>query len=339
MNDGDFEMVDSKRDNRKKIRISLVSGTGGHLTELLQLAEIFKSYDHYFVTPDNEFSRQSLKDEDVQHVALTLRRPLHYIINLFQSLMILLKKKPDVVITTGSGDALASCVLARLTGKSVIFIETIARVHYPSNFGKIVHMLSDLTVVQWESLLDKYEGSVYGGLLFSIQPSSDLPRDVKKVFVTVGTQTLSFNRLLMAVDKLVGKGVLKGGIVAQIGYSTYEPRNIEWFRFVDYERYLRHVRESDLIITHDGGASMGTALGFGKVTIVVPRLKEHGEIIFHSDFELAKAMAGEGLILLVENIDDLEKAIAGSREFTYETVKKKTEAIHILNDYLDKIRD
>lgn len=332
-------MADSGMDYGKKVRISLVSGTGGHLTELLQLKELYKDYDHYFVTPDNEFSRQMLKDEDVQNVALTLRRPLHYIINLFQSLRILLKRKPDVVITTGSGDALATCLLARLMGKKLVFVETIARVDGPSNFGKIVHPISDLTIVQWKSLLDKYQGSVFGGLLFSVLPSQAPPRDIQKVFVTVGTQTLGFNRLLKAVDELAGKGLLKGTVNAQIGYSDYEPKNIEWFRFEDYDRYLKLVEESDIIITHDGGASIGTALGFGKVTVVVPRLKEHGEIIFHSEFELAKAMAHEGLIILAENINDLGKAITKSKEFSYKSIKVETEALHILNDYLAKIEE
>jgi UDP-N-acetylglucosamine:LPS N-acetylglucosamine transferase len=337
MKDGDNEMAGSEKANKK--RISLVSGTGGHLTELLQLSKLYKRYDYYFVTPNNQFSRQMLKEEKVQHVALTLRRPLYYLLNLFQSLMILLRKKPDVVITTGSGDALATCILARLMGKNLIFIETVARVQGPSNFGRIMHIFSDLTIVQWKTLLDKYEGSVFGGLLFSVSPSSAPPRDIKNVFVTVGTQTLGFDRLLKAVDDLAGKGLLKGTINAQIGYSGYEPRNIGWFRFDDYDRYLKLVEESDLVITHDGGASIGTALGFGKATIVVPRLKEHGEIIFHSDFELARAMAGEGLIILVENVDDLWKAIEKSRDFGYKSIKVETETVDILDDYLAKIRD
>ncbi|GAI84773.1 unnamed protein product, partial [marine sediment metagenome] len=56
------------------------------------------------------------------------------------------------------------------------------------------------------------------------------------IFVTVGTHTQSFNRLLKEIDRLAASKKLRGKIVAQIGHSSYEPKNIEWFRFTTFEK-------------------------------------------------------------------------------------------------------
>ena len=44
------------------------------------------------------------------------------------------------------------------------------------------------------------------------------------IFVTLGTQNFSFNRLLEMVDRLVAEGVIQEPVMIQTGYSTYEPK-------------------------------------------------------------------------------------------------------------------
>ena len=40
------------------------------------------------------------------------------------------------------------------------------------------------------------------------------------IFVTVGTHEQPFNRLVKAVDDLVGNGTIKEDVIVQKGYST-----------------------------------------------------------------------------------------------------------------------
>jgi len=299
------------------------------------LKEVYEKYEHYFVTVKSEYSAQALKDEKVFLVKQHLRNPLSFIKNFFESLKIFAAEKPDVIITTGSGDALATCYLGKLMGAKLIFIETFARVSEPSFFGTLVHPISDHTIVQWESMRNVYKKSVYGGPLYKIIPPQQLMKtDINKTFVMVGTHTLSFNRLLKELDELVGKGVLRGKVVAQIGHSSYEPKNCEWFRFAEPDKFIQHIRESDLIITHDGSNALSNSLSEGKTIIVVPRLKKFGEVSYNNKYDLARALEKENLVILVRDIKELEQAITKSKEFQSSASIKESNVIRLLNDYL-----
>lgn len=320
------------------IKICLISTTGGHLNQLLQLKEVYEKYEHYFVTIKSEYAEQALRSEKFYYMKQILRNPLNLFINLFESLTILKSERPDVLITTGAGDALPTCYLGKLMGIKVIFIETFARVSIPSFFGILVHPISDLTIVQWEALLESYKGSVHGGFLYDIQPSQSYAKDgPQKTFVTVGTHFLNFNRLLKELDILAEKGTLRGKVVAQIGHSSYEPKNYEWFTFVDPNRFAQYIRESDLIITHDGSTAIGTALSEGKITVVVPRLKEYGEASYDNKYDLARALEKENMIILVRDIKELEKAVVNSRDFRSAAKVRESNVVRLVNDYVGRV--
>lgn len=148
------------------MKICLACSAGGHLTEMLQLKEIYKKYDHFFLTFKREDSRELAKKEKVCFVKDTSRNPLNFIINFFQSLWILLKKRPDIIITTGAGVAVPTCYLAKGFGKKIIFIETFCRPTEGSLSGKVVYPIADLFLVQWKTQLKKYKKAIYGGPLF-----------------------------------------------------------------------------------------------------------------------------------------------------------------------------
>ncbi|MEM4234938.1 MAG: glycosyltransferase [Candidatus Methanomethylicaceae archaeon] len=86
------------------------------------------------------------------------------------------------------------------------------------------------------------------------------------IFVTVGS-TAPFDSLVMEVDRLVGEGVLEGGM-AQIGKGFYIPRNLKWFRF--RRDLTAFYEQADLIITHGGAGTIFEILQAGKKAIAVP---------------------------------------------------------------------
>ncbi|MCK5494657.1 MAG: capsular biosynthesis protein, partial [Candidatus Omnitrophica bacterium] len=74
-----------------------------------------------------------------------------------KAIKILIKERPDVIISTGGGEiAVPFSYIGKLLGAKVIFIETLARITAPSGGGKLVYPVADLFLVQWESLLQKY---------------------------------------------------------------------------------------------------------------------------------------------------------------------------------------
>ncbi|MFQ6137008.1 MAG: PssD/Cps14F family polysaccharide biosynthesis glycosyltransferase [Candidatus Hydrothermarchaeales archaeon] len=149
----------------EKLRICLASSAGGHLTELLQLKEVVDGHDHFFVT----FKREDTEDfdEEVYFIVDPKRNPLKLIKNFVQSLKIVAKERPDVIITTGAGVVVPLCYIGKLFGAKIIFIESFARITSRSLSGAVVYPIADLFFVQWESMLTKYgKKAIYGGSVF-----------------------------------------------------------------------------------------------------------------------------------------------------------------------------
>ena len=82
-----------------------------------------------------------------------LRDALRFAWCTLQASAILLRTRPDAVITTGPALAVPIGLVARLSRVQLIFIETGSRIHRLSATGRIMRHLADLFFVQWEELL------------------------------------------------------------------------------------------------------------------------------------------------------------------------------------------
>jgi UDP-N-acetylglucosamine transferase subunit ALG13 len=133
------------------------------------------------------------------------------------------------------------------------------------------------------------------------------------IFITVGTHTQQFDRLIMAMDELAGSGKVKDRMVAQIGNCTYEPKNIKWFRFTTFDELNRLYKSADVFVTHGGAGSILNGLDNGKPVIAVPRLKKYDEHVNDHQLDLVKFLARKGKLIAVYDTKDLAKAIASAR--------------------------
>jgi len=134
------------------------------------------------------------------------------------------------------------------------------------------------------------------------------------IFVTVGTHTQSFNRLLEETDRLVGNKEIKEKVVAQIGHSSYEPKNIKWFRFTTFEELGRLYKKARIILTHGGAGSILNGLSNNKAVIAVPRLKKYGEHVNDHQLDLVKKLEKKKKIIAVYDVKDLRKAILKAKK-------------------------
>lgn len=136
------------------MKIALVCSHGGHLTELLYLMDAFKEHEIFFITYDN-FRTRELKYEKylLENIGTN---PLKMTKAFFQMFKILIKEKPDIIISTGSEIAIPAFIIAKILRIRTIFIESWCRVKTKSGTGKIVYPLSDMFLVQWPELLELY---------------------------------------------------------------------------------------------------------------------------------------------------------------------------------------
>lgn len=83
----------------------------------------------------------------------------------WQSLRPLSQFRPDAVLSSGPSVAVPACLLARLLGVKVIFVETGSRVTALSTTGRIMYRVASLFFVQWPDLQIRYPKAVYAGRL------------------------------------------------------------------------------------------------------------------------------------------------------------------------------
>ena len=86
--------------------------------------------------------------------------------NFSQTWKIIAKEKPDVVISTGAGAAIAACLIGKLMGSKIVFLESYCRIFAPSRSGRFVYRFADLFLVQWEKMLKFYPKAKYWGAVF-----------------------------------------------------------------------------------------------------------------------------------------------------------------------------
>lgn len=152
------------------MKVCLVSSTGGHLAELIKVIPAVSEHDYFLVTELSAMNRELKNHERVYYLLQQERKNFllvfSLLINLFKSLFILVKERPKVIITTGAGAVLLICLLGKLIGSKIIYIESFAKVYTPSLTGKIIHKFADQFYIQWVDLEAVYPNGKYRGSLY-----------------------------------------------------------------------------------------------------------------------------------------------------------------------------
>lgn len=154
---------------RKEKKICFISSSGGHLEQIKQLKMVAEKYDHYYVLPDNastaKFKEKKYLVGDFYR-RNRVRFMFRFAITAMQQLAIFIKERPDVVITTGAGVVIPTCLYAHFFGKKLIYIESFARMKSLNKTAELLKKYADLFIVQWEDLLKIVPDAVYGGWLY-----------------------------------------------------------------------------------------------------------------------------------------------------------------------------
>lgn len=147
-------------------KICIAASAGGHLTEILQLKEVWKGKEHFFIS-DKRINALSLSKKEKTYFILPPRRS--YIrtgIAFIQTFFILLKENPDIIISTGAEIGYPALLLGHYLGKKTIYIETLARINSPSLCGELVYGKVDHFYVQWKESLKFFPKAKYVGSVF-----------------------------------------------------------------------------------------------------------------------------------------------------------------------------
>jgi UDP-N-acetylglucosamine:LPS N-acetylglucosamine transferase len=75
-------------------------------------------------------------------------------------------EKPDVIICTGVLAMIPLCLICKLFGKKLIFIESFAKVTSPTRSGKLLYRFADQFYVQWPQMLEVHPNAIYVGGIY-----------------------------------------------------------------------------------------------------------------------------------------------------------------------------
>lgn len=134
------------------------------------------------------------------------------------------------------------------------------------------------------------------------------------IFLTVGSM-FPFDRLVQAVDELVGRGVIANTVVAQIGDGIYEPRHMAFDRFLSKSQYDLRVEEASALIGHAGAGTIAMALQRRKPLLAVPRMKRYRESVNDHQIVTGKKFEQLGHILLATDVHEISSRLARLETF------------------------
>ena len=144
----------------------LVASTGGHLLQLLELAGQYRRGSRHWVTFDKRDARALLAGESVEYAHSPTNRHIGNLIrNCLLAFRVILRLRPDAVITTGAGVAVPFVYAARILGIESIYVESLARVEELSLTGRLVYRMASHFFVQWPELAERRRKCRYVGTI------------------------------------------------------------------------------------------------------------------------------------------------------------------------------
>ena len=153
----------------KANKICFAASSGGHFEQLMMLKPLMDKYDSFIITERTSYKANSGK-EKIYYINQVNRKERSFLwnmtANLFKSVRIYFKEKPDAVICTGVLAMIPMCLIAKLMGKKLIYIESFAKVTTGTQTGRLMYKFADRFYVQWEQMLSVYPKAIYLGGIY-----------------------------------------------------------------------------------------------------------------------------------------------------------------------------
>lgn len=161
------------------------------------------------------------------------------------------------------------------------------------------------------------------------------------IFVTVGSRKYPFDRLFIKLDELYEAGVLSDSMFAQIGTSSYKPKNYEYKDFISQDEFLKKIKEADIVVSHGASGSIMKALNASKKVIVVTRLSKYGEHINDHQIQNNEAFSLNRYVLMadleLENLGEcFQKIYDGTDELVPWVNKDPMAIVNMIDKFIQE---
>jgi len=131
--------------------------------QLLRLRPAFASHDVAYLTTDAGHRQEVGAARFYSVIDANRREKLKLARSAAAIAWVLLRERPDVVISTGAAPGYLALRLARLVRARTVWVDSVANVEELSLSGKLASATADLCLTQWPHLADErvaYKGAV-----------------------------------------------------------------------------------------------------------------------------------------------------------------------------------
>lgn len=150
-------------------KVCFAASSGGHYEQLLMLKPLMEKYDSFILTEKTKYSTE-IKNVKSYYLLQVNRKEKSFILkmiwNAFKSVFFFIKERPDVVITTGVLSTIPMCLIAKIFGRKLVYIESFAKINSPTETGKFLYKFADRFYVQWKTMLKYYPEAVFLGGIY-----------------------------------------------------------------------------------------------------------------------------------------------------------------------------
>ena len=156
------------------------------------------------------------------------------------------------------------------------------------------------------------------------------------IFVSLGTQDKSFERLLKIIDENIQNKVINEKVIVQAGYTKYKSDNMQIFDYVSIDDFNKYINECSLFITHGGVGNILSALKANKKVIAVPRLAKYKEHTNDHQLQIVNNFYEKGYILRLLETDDFKDVYKKVKTFKPKKWKNNNEILlKKIKEYID----
>lgn len=144
-------------------KVLAVASGGGHWEQMMLLRPAFEGHDVRFATTDKAIAEQrGIRAHWVPDC--NQNQPLRSFVSLCVAVVLLLRVRPHVVITTGAAPGFWCLMAGRLVGARTMWIDSVANGEQLSMSGKLSKRFAHQCLTQWPEVADeprvKYRGAV-----------------------------------------------------------------------------------------------------------------------------------------------------------------------------------
>ena len=148
-----------------KPRLLALASGGGHWVQLQRLRPAFTGFETAYVSMFDSYAEQ-VEGSRYYIIPDASRFEWASFLPVFsKAIMILLKERPNAIVTTGSAPMLAFILLGRLIGARTLWIDSIANCERMSSSGRLAKKLAHRVVSQWPEVADKEGVQCWGAVV------------------------------------------------------------------------------------------------------------------------------------------------------------------------------